>query len=132
VNRQHLYHSVFAGALFLFAMLIISTPGTAKGHAFPDHSDPRVGSTVSASPSRISIWFDSGLEPVFSSIMVHAEKDDSMVDKRDGRVDPSDPTLLEVSVPPLPPGVYIVYWSVVARDGHRTSGKYTFAIQAHP
>jgi len=116
-------------AVLLFSMLIVVMPGIAKGHAFPDHSDPRVGATISASPSQVRIWFDSDLEPVFSSIMVHAEKDDSMVDKRDGRVDPSDPTLLEVSLPPLPAGVYIVYWSVVARDGHRTSGKYTFTIQ---
>ena len=115
--------------MLLFTMLIIGIPGTALGHAYPDHSDPRVGSTISASPSQVRIWFDSDLEPVFSSIMVHAEKDDSMVDKRDGRVDPSDPTLLEVSLPLLPPGVYIVYWSVVARDGHRTAGKYTFTIQ---
>ena len=101
----------------------------ASGHAFPDHADPKVGSTVQGPLDRVRIWFDSDLEPVFSSIMVHEAKGGTMVDKGDGHVDSSDPTLLEISVPPLHPGVYMVYWSVVARDGHRTTGKYTFTVK---
>jgi methionine-rich copper-binding protein CopC len=108
-----------------FAVIL---PDTARAHAYPDHADPKVGSTVTSSPERVRVWFDSALEPAFSSIMVHAA-DGAMVDKRDGRVDQSDPSLLEVSVPSLPPGKYRVYWSVVARDGHRTSGDYTFTIK---
>jgi methionine-rich copper-binding protein CopC len=37
--------------------------------------------------------------------------------------------LLEVSLPSLPTGNYHVFWSVVARDGHRTEGDYTFTIK---
>jgi hypothetical protein len=51
------------------------------------------------------------------------------VDKGDGRVNPSDSTILEVSLPPLPPGNYRVFWSVVARDGHRTEGDFPFTIE---
>ncbi len=97
-------------------------------HAFPDHSDPKVGSTVKASPNQVKIWFDSELEPAFSKIMVHSA-DGKMVDKGDGHVDASDHTLLEVTVPPLPPGSYKVMWSVVARDGHPTTGEYSFTIK---
>ena len=112
----------------LFAVFFFIMPDTVIGHAFPDHADPKVGSTLTVSPDRVRIWFDSALEPVFSSIMVHTA-DGRMVDKGDGGVATSDPALLEVSVPPLPPGNYIVIWSVVARDGHRTSGNYTFTIK---
>ena len=117
-----------AYTLIIAALIFLLTPVTAHAHAFPDHADPKVGSTVSTSPAMIRIWFDSALEPAFSSMMVHIDGG-AMVDKRDGHVDPSDPTLLEISVPPLPPGKYRVYWSVVARDGHRTSGDYTFTIK---
>ena len=110
----------------LAAILALSI--NAYAHAYPDHADPKVGSTISVSPSLVRIWFDSALEPVFSTIMVH-DANGAMVDKRDGRVDPSDPTLLEVSVPPLRPGTYRVIWDVVARDTHRTSGSYTFTIK---
>jgi methionine-rich copper-binding protein CopC len=60
--------------------------------------------------------------------MVH-NADGKMIDKKDGRVNPSDPKLLEISVPPLAAGTYLVIWNVVARDGHRTNGQYTFTIK---
>ncbi|HTP65849.1 MAG TPA: copper resistance CopC family protein [Geobacteraceae bacterium] len=102
--------------------------GKAWAHAFPEHCDPKVGAKLTASPEKVRIWFDGALEPVFSTIMVH-DATGRMVDKRDSRVDPADATLLEVSVPQLPPGTYRVIWSVVARDGHRTSGDYTFVVK---
>jgi methionine-rich copper-binding protein CopC len=102
---------------------------SAQGHAFPDHSEPRVGWTVPVPPAQVKIWFDGAIEPIFSSITVmNAEK--QRVDKGDGRVNPSDNTILEVSLPSLPPGKYRVYWSVVARDGHRTEGDFPFTIGA--
>ena len=113
--------------LFSFVFLCL-LPEASWGHAFPDHSDPKVGSTVTASPSQVRIWFDSDLEPAFCTIMVH-NANNEMVDKRDGRVDPSNPTLLQVSLPKLPPGVYRVMWNVVARDGHRTMGDFTFTVK---
>ncbi len=100
---------------------------SAQGHAFPDHSEPRVGWTVPVSPAQVKIWFDGAIEPVFSSITV-MNADKQRVDKGDGRVNPSDNTILEVSLPSLPPGKYRVYWSVVARDGHRTEGDFPFTI----
>jgi len=116
-------------AQVLFLLPLFLMPIAAQGHAYLDHADPKVGATIATPPAVVRIWFDSELEPLFSSIMVHAAKDNWMVDKGDGHVDSSDSTLLEVSVPTLPPGEYIVYWSVVARDGHRTSGNYRFKIK---
>ena len=115
-------------AAFLFTVCLFITPNAARGHAYPDHADPKVGATVNTSPDRVRIWFDSELEPDFSTIMVH-NAENTMVSNKDGHVNPSDATLLEVSVPRLPPGRYRVIWSVVARDGHLTSGDYTFSIK---
>ena len=112
----------------LAAVLLCASPKVSLAHAFPDHSDPKVGSTVSGSPSQVRIWFDGDLEPAFSTLMVHSA-DGRMIDKRDSRVDPADPRLLQVSVPPLPPGTYLVIWNVVARDGHRTNGQFSFTIK---
>ncbi len=119
---------VLTAAAILLALSFSVVPRTARAHAYPDHSDPKVGSTVSASPSQVRIWFDSALEPVFSSIEVH-RAGGAKVDDGHGRVDPSDPKLLEVSIPQLAPGTYRVTWSVVARDGHRSSGDYTFTVR---
>ncbi len=119
----------FLSAILFPAFVMLSmAPIDAIAHAYPDHADPRVGSTVSGSPARVRIWFDSALEPAFSTIMVH-NANNEMVDKGNGHVDPDDPTLLEISLPPLPPGVYRVIWNVVARDTHRTSGNFTFTVK---
>ncbi len=118
----------WAAAFFFCLSFLLMLPDVSWSHAFPDHSDPKVGATITSSPERVRIWFDSALEPAFSKIMVH-NANNEMVDKRDGRVNPSDVTLLEVSVPRLPAGTYRVIWNVVARDGHRTMGDFTFTIK---
>ena len=110
----------------LAALLLVPLPVWA--HALPDHSDPRVGHTLDRAPATVRIWFDGAIEPVFSTIRVE-NGDRQRVDKGDGRVNPGDPTVLEVSVLPLPPGKYRVFWSVVARDGHRTAGDYPFRVK---
>jgi methionine-rich copper-binding protein CopC len=115
--------------LILFSLLFFYlTPNVAQGHAFPDHADPKVGSTVSVPPAGVRIWFTAALEPAFCTIAV-LDANGRKVDKGDGRVNSSDVTLLETSVPPLSAGTYRVVWNVVARDGHRTNGDHTFVIK---
>lgn len=112
----------------LAMLLLLVARASAWGHAFPDHSEPRVGHTLDAAPPAVRIWFDGAIEPVFSTLRVE-DMDKKRVDRSDAHVDPADRTLLEVSLPPLPPGRYQVYWSVIARDGHRTEGSFPFRIK---
>ena len=114
-------------ALFILSFFL-ALPGVSQGHAFPDHSDPKVGATVSASPANVRIWFDGDLEPVFSTIIVQ-DAGGKRIDKGNGRVNPADVRLLEIGLPPLRSGSYRVVWNVVARDGHRTAGDYIFVIK---
>ena len=115
-----------AGALLSAVVLLGSGPVCA--HVFPDHSEPRVGHEVDASPANVRIWFDGDVEPLFSTVRVENGAK-QQVDKGDARVDPADATLLEVSLPTLPPGPYQVFWSAVARDGHRTEGSFPFSVK---
>lgn len=110
------------------AAVCLAMVAPAWGHAFPDHSEPRVGHTVDAPPPAVRVWFDGEIEPVFSTLRVE-DADQRRVDRNDARVSPSDGTLLEVSLPPLPSGRYQVFWSVVARDGHRTEGSFPFRVE---
>jgi methionine-rich copper-binding protein CopC len=108
-------------------VVLMASAGPAWAHAFPDHSDPRVGSEVKEPPRTVRIWFDGRLEPLFSSLHV-MDKQGERVDTGPGRVDPDDATLLTTDLPALPPGVYTVVWDVVAIDGHRTEGQFNFTI----
>ncbi|NJD55885.1 MAG: copper resistance protein CopC [Nitrospirae bacterium] len=115
-----------AGLLCLLFICIL--PVTAFGHAFPVTSEPKVGSTVPIAPPLVRIWFDGALEPAFCTIVVQ-DTQGKKVDSGDGSVSPSDDTLLQTKVQSLPKGKYRVIWKVVARDGHRTEGDYTFEIK---
>jgi len=114
-------------ASLALAAACLLAPTTGWPHAFPDHSEPRVGHSVDP-PASVKIWFDGAIEPVFSTIRVE-DASHRRVDSGDGRVDAADSTLLEVSLPALPPGRYKVLWSVIARDGHRTDGSFPFKIK---
>ena len=120
--------SLRKSAALIFAAVLFILPEAALSHTFPDHAEPKVGASLSVSPAVVRIWFDGALEPAFSTIVVQ-DAGGKKVDKGDGRVNPSDATLLEVSVPSLPGGIYHVIWDVVARDGHRTAGDYMFVIK---
>jgi len=115
-------------SLLCLVSVVALVVGDVEAHAFPDHSEPRVGSTVDTGPGAVQVWFDGELEPVFSTIRVENDAK-QRVDKGDARVDAKNGRLLEVSVDPLPSGRYRVYWSVVARDGHRTEGDFSFRVK---
>jgi methionine-rich copper-binding protein CopC len=125
-RRARTHPAAIAG--WALAAALLATPGAGWAHAFPDHSEPRVGHTVDAPPPAVRIWFDGAIEPVFSTLRVEDERK-QRVDRGDARVDPRDSTVLEVSLAPLAPGQYRVFWSVVARDGHRTEGDYSFRVK---
>jgi methionine-rich copper-binding protein CopC len=110
------------------AALMVVAPTSGWAHAFPDHAEPRVGHTLDSAPSSVRIWFDGEIEPVFSTIRVE-DADKRRVDKGDGHVDGQDKTLLQVGLPSLPSGRYEVFWSVIARDGHRTEGSFKFKVK---
>jgi methionine-rich copper-binding protein CopC len=110
-------------------LVVLALPATVRAHAFPDHSEPRVGHSVPQSPPEVRVWFDGAIEPVFSTLRVE-DANGHQVDRGDAHVDAHDDTLLEVSVPSLPAGAYRAVWSVVARDGHRTEGRFPFNVES--
>jgi methionine-rich copper-binding protein CopC len=120
--------SCFIAVMTVTVSLLGATPVPTWAHAFPDHSDPRVGSTVKTPPATVRIWFDSSLEPAFSSLRV-MNSDNQPVDKGDGHVDDHDNTILEVSLPSLPAGKYHVFWVAISVDTHRTEGDFSFTIE---
>ena len=112
----------------LFFCLLVLLPAThANAHAFLEHSDPPVGGKVHSAPAAVRIWFTEAIEPRFSSIQVF-DATGKQVDKKDTRSDPSNRSVLQVSLPRLGAGSYKVVWRVVSVDTHRTNGDFTFQI----
>jgi copper resistance protein C len=97
----------------------------AEAHAFLDHAEPKVGSTIQTPPAQVTVWMTESLEPAFSRLQVFDAKGIE-VDKKDTRV--SGATMV-VSLEKLSPGTYHVSWQAVATDTHKTSGRFEFTIQ---
>jgi len=113
----------------LIGILSVIGANDVFAHAFLDHADPAVGSTVTPSPNEVRLWFTQELEPAFSTLHV-VDSAGKTVDGGDGQVDSSNPMLLRVSLPALPPGTYRVIWRVLSLDSHTTEGDFTFEVKA--
>ena len=113
-----------SGWVMLLGLLFLRPP-PIHSHAFLDHAEPRVGSSVDAPPS-LQLRFTEPIEPAFCRLEV--------MDPAGKRVDTSKPEhpapdALRVTLPPLAPGEYTVRWAVVSVDTHPTEGSFTFSVK---
>ena len=113
--------------LGLSLLLLSAATVTGWAHAFLDDAEPRVGSQVKTSPSQVKIWLTEKLEPALSRIQVF-DAAGKEIDRHDGRVNPTNPVILEISLPTLKPGKYKVSWRVTSVDTHVTTGTFDFEI----
>lgn len=116
-----------ARATGLLVMLATLAPPAVIAHAFPQQSQPAVGSVIKQSPPVVTILFNGFLEPLFNTLLVK-DAAGKVVTTEPARVDPDNRMLLEVPLPPLSPGQYHVYWRITSKDGHQTEGDYTFTV----
>jgi methionine-rich copper-binding protein CopC len=100
----------------------------AFAHAHPKVQTPAPDTTLASAPADVSIAFDDAVEPAFSSIDVTDAQGSSVVDDK-STVDPSNHKLVKAALTHLAPGRYTVKWTAVARDSHRTEGRYTFTVK---
>lgn len=112
---------------FLAAGMLI-VPAAAQAHAFLDHADPAVGSTVPAAPSVVHIWFTQELEPAFSWIKV-TDKSGAPVSDGSSSIDPNNNQEMDIKLKSLPPGTYTVQWHALSVDTHTTQGDFTFQVK---
>jgi hypothetical protein len=114
-------------AAFVAAMPLTLAASAAKAHAFLEHANPGVGSSLSKAPTVLSMKFSEELEPAFSTVAV-IDLSGKRVDAGDAKVDSSDLSQLQTTLKPLPPGTYKVIWHVVSGDTHRTEGDFSFTV----
>jgi len=114
-------------AAFVLAELLIA-PAAVPAHAFLDHADPAVGSTVPAPPRVIHLWFTQELESAFSWVTV-TDRSGASVSDGPATIDPSNKSELTVKLKPLSAGMYTVKWHALSVDTHTTEGDFTFQIK---
>jgi len=111
--------------IIILSTLLAAVASTAAfAHAFLDHANPLVGSTVPTAPHEVTLDFTQNLEPAFCSVQV--------TDDKGARVDQGKPQIsgstMRIGVKSLPPGVYKVHWRVLSVDTHTTEGTFSFHV----
>lgn len=101
----------------------------AQAHAHLKNAEPAAGSTVESAPGHLMLHFTEALEPTFSAADV-TDSQGKPVKTAKAVVDDADKSALIVPLEDvLPSGKYTVNWHVVAVDGHKTKGDYTFTVK---
>lgn len=99
----------------------------AVAHAKLEAETPAADSTVDA-PKVIQLHFSEAVEASLSRLKLAAGGDIAIAAVPMN--DAEDPTTLSIRpIAALKPGIYTVTWSVVAEDGHRTRGTYSFTVR---
>ena len=110
------------------ALAAILWSGAAFAHALLDKSEPARRAVLTRSPAHVRLWFNERLEPAFCRLSVlDAEGRSTTSDP--ARVSAQNPKVLELTLPPLGPGVYTVEYKIVSVDGHTVKASYTFTVK---
>ncbi|MGH2579430.1 MAG: copper resistance protein CopC [Actinomycetota bacterium] len=107
------------------AAFTFSGAGPASAHAFLVSATPQPGDRLDASPSSITLRFS---EPIAGGerIVVKAVDGSRVTTGRIQRLEGG--LVVEVPLPPLRDGVYVVSWQVLGADGDLSLGEYAFAV----
>ena len=111
-------------ALSIAFVLLLASPAFA--HAAILESNPPPGGVLQKAPKRLTLTFSELVEVRAGAIRIYNSSservDDGGTDVINNRV--------EMPVPSLPNGEYVVTWRVVSADSHPVEGAFTFQIGA--
>jgi copper transport protein len=115
--------------LFLFAGSMM-VPQVALGHASLVQAVPEPNSQLTESPGAIAITFNEQLDEGLFYIKVFDQRG-NQVTSNPTKLN-AQKTGLELAIPKLPEGIYVVSYHVISADGHPVSGSYPLTIGNPP
>src|SRR4029079_17300016 len=124
VNRlRRAFVAVTAG----LALATFVGVGTAFAHAELLTSDPQPGAVLDASPAHVTLTFNEPVESSLGAIRVFDGTGNS-IDVSAARHPDGDSSKVEIDLPKLADGSYVVDWRVVSADSHPVHAAYTFQV----
>ncbi len=115
-------------SFMLAAAIAAIFAGHAEAHARLLHASPKVGATVTWSPTELRLWFSETIQPSLSRITL-VSGDGRPV--RTGRLalDPKDKRVVVLPLlSALATGTYRVSWETTSEDTHNTDGDFVFKV----
>ncbi len=120
------------GAMILLCGTLLLRPAIAWAHAHLVRAVPAAGSTVSAPPTAIRLWFSEKPERTLTTVTLTDSVGTAMTVGAPA-ADTAGPLVIAVPLTgALAPGRYTVTWSTAAADGHPSNGRFTFRVASSP
>ncbi len=113
-------------SLITFCAVLV-WPVTGLAHVHMDKSSPVKGAVLNAAPTKVDVWFSGKVEAEWSKIEV-TDQSGKRVDN-DAVVKGESAKQLSVGLGPLSTGEYNVKLNVIAGDGHRIKGGFSFSVK---
>jgi len=113
------------GAVVVSAGLV-GGAAPAQAHAFLVTTSPPQGARLPSAPPAIDLTFTEPVATHGNNVRVRDANGDPVKLGALGRVDGG--RRLHASVPPGPPGVFVVTWRALGNDGDVTEGEFAFAV----
>lgn len=112
-------------------LLFLTSYNFCWAHAIVVDSNPREGAVLKRAPDRIQLRFNVKIEKALTRVtLTKGNKQAIALPQAD--FNQGAPERLEVPLPPLEPGNYMLRYSVLAADGHATQGVLRFIIENSP
>lgn len=111
----------------LAGIFLIATAVPAWAHAILISAAPPKDGVAAVSPTQLALTYNENVEISFGSIRVYTCLGKRVTSDAPKHSATSDHTV-EVGVPKLSNGVYLVAWRVISADSHPVSGTYSFRI----
>jgi copper transport protein len=111
----------------LAGLFLIAAAAPAWAHAILLTTDPPKDGVAAQSPSQLTLTFSENVEVTFGAVRVYTCAGQRITTGAPEHSAATDHTV-EVSVPKLDPGVYLVAWHVISADAHPVGGTYSFRI----
>src|SRR5579884_4199229 len=114
-------------ALCLALAALLSTRREALAHAVLVRASPAPNARLTASPPEIDLFFSEALDRRFSTIQVR-DASNTLVNTHGVRFT-TDPTEMDLPLPILKSGYYVVEWTTVSKvDGHKLQGSFPITL----
>ncbi len=125
---------IAAFVAFLFTHATVSAAAAQEQqtqqarHAVLVSSKPAADAVLQSPPTSVQMWFSEILVPATSKALV-VDTTNHQIDMKNSHVNESNAEEIDLSIPLLPAGTYVVVWQTQsAADGHVAGGSFLFRI----
>jgi copper transport protein len=123
MTRRGLTRLGAIGALTAAFLVLLATPAFA--HAVLLQTLPGEGAVLTSPPKTVTLRYSEPVEASLGAVRIY-DSNGNRVDS--GTINEPAPDTVQVAVPRLRDGAYVVTWRVISSDSHPVQGSFTFQV----